>query len=143
MTRFIMAFSALMILTACNTKEIIRYEYKSTTMLGSRTLTITKDSVISSYSGRIESNRQARKTTAQEWEALKTSANGIKLEEIRDLKSPTNRRATDAAPFGKVMLTTADSTYRSASFDGYESHEMLKPLMEVIKEIANSVDKEE
>lgn len=135
-----MVFAAIAVLTACNTKEIIQYEYKSTTMLGSRTLTITKDSVISSYFGRMEANRQARKTTPEEWEALKNSAKTIKLEEIRDLKSPTNKRATDAAPFGKVMLTTADSTYRSASFDGFDSHEMLKPLMEVIKEIANTVE---
>lgn len=140
MKRLLMVFAAIAVLTACNTKEIIQYEYKSTTMLGSRTLTITKDSVISSYFGRMEANRQARKTTPEEWEALKNSAKTIKLEEIRDLKSPTNKRATDAAPFGKVMLTTADSTYRSASFDGFDSHEMLKPLMEVIKEIANTVE---
>ncbi|MGB1104599.1 MAG: hypothetical protein ACPG21_13365 [Crocinitomicaceae bacterium] len=140
MKRLLMLFAAIAVLTACNTIEIIQYEYKSTTMLGSRTLTITKDSVISSYSGRMEANRQARKTTPEEWEALKNSAKTIKLEEIRDLKSPTNKRATDAAPFGKVLLTTADSTYRSASFDGFDSHEMLKPLMEVIKEIANTVE---
>jgi len=137
--RYLIALLTFVSLAACKTPEIIQYEYKSTTMLGSRKVTVTKDSVISVYNGRMDANRQARKTTPEEWEALKNSANNINLEEIRDLPSPTNRRATDAAPFGSLLLTTKDSTYRSASFDGFDSHEMLQPLMDVMKEIANSV----
>ena len=139
--KYFIALFSLVVLAACSNQEIIQYEYKSTTMLGSRTVTVTQDSVISVYSGRIESNRQARKTTPEEWEALKNGVQNVKLEEIKELPSPTNKRSTDAAPFGTIFLTTKDSTYKSASFDGYDSHEMLQPLMDVIKEIANSVSR--
>jgi hypothetical protein len=140
--RYLIALFSIVVLAACSTQDIIQYEYKSTTMLGSRTVTVTQDSVISVYSGRLESNRQARKTTPEEWEALKNSVKDVKLAEIKDLPSPTNKRSTDAAPFGTVYLTTKDSTYKSASFDGYDSHEMLQPLLDVLKEISNSVERE-
>ena len=81
-------------------------------MLGSRTTTITKDSVVTEYNGRMENRRTARATSSEEWLQLKESMKTVKLNDIADLESPTNRRATDAAPFGSVMITTKDSTYR-------------------------------
>lgn len=131
--RFLLAFTLLIFMFSCKTAEVLEYRYKSTTMLGTRTITITQDSVVTYYFGRAESKRTARATSSEEWLQLKESMKGVKLNEIADLASPTNHRATDAAPFGSVEIVTKDSTYRSASFDGFDSHEQLLPLLTTIK----------
>lgn len=125
----------LMVLVSCKTVDIVKYQYKSTTMLGSRTITITQDSVVTEFNGRMESNRTARATSFEEWVQLKESMKSVDLDEIALLESPTNRRATDAAPFGSVLISTKDSTYQSASFDGFDAHIKLTPLMVVIQNI--------
>lgn len=136
--KFIVACLGLMIMVSCKTADVLQYQYKSTTMLGSRTITITKDSVVTEYMGRMENTRTARATSSEEWLQLKESMKRVKLNDIADLESPTNRRATDAAPFGSVMITTKDSTYRSASFDGFDANEQLLPLLTIIKKISET-----
>jgi len=128
--------AGLLVLVSCKTVEVVKYEYRSTTMLGSRTVTITQDSIVTAYSGRAEATREARATTPEEWTALKEGMSNVDLKAIASLESPTNKRSTDASPYGMVKISTADSTYQSASFDGYDSHEMLAPLMVEIKKIA-------
>ena len=121
---------------ACATQEIVKYEYRSTTMMGKRTLTITKDSVISDYQGRASSNRVARAITSEEWQAIQESSEDVKLKKLAKLEAPTNERQTDASPYGVLLISTADSTYISASFDGYNAHEKLLPLMGQIKKLS-------
>lgn len=134
--KYILPIIAAFLIISCKTTDIVQYEYKATTMLGSRILTVTQDSVISSFSGRTAPSRTARATTPEEWNELKASVAGLKLETISDLESPTNKRATDASPYGSVKLTTKDSTYHSSSFDGYDSHKSLLPLTAVMQKIA-------
>ncbi len=136
--KFIVACLGLMMMVSCKTIEVMQYEYKSTTMLGSRTITITQDSVVTEYNGRMENTRTARATSSEEWLQLKESMKTVKLDDISDLESPTNYRATDAAPFGSVIITTKDSSYQSASFDGFDANEQLLPLLTVIKKISET-----
>lgn len=136
--KYILPLIAVFLIMSCKTADIVTYEYKSTTMLGSRILTVTQDSVVSSYRGRTEPTRSARATTSQEWAELKASVVNLKLKNISDLEAPTNKRATDAAPYGSVILTTKDSSYHSSSFDGYVSHKDLMPLMNVMRVIAGN-----
>ena len=124
-----------LVFTACKSGDIISYKYSSTTMMGKSEWTITEDSVIYTFNGRSEPKREARATKATEWSALNKAIENIKLEEIADLKAPTEMRATDAAPFGKVYISTKDSTFKSKAFDGYNSHETLQPLLDEIKKI--------
>jgi hypothetical protein len=134
--KYILPIIAAFLIISCKTTDIAQYQYKATTMLGSRILTVTQDSVISSFAGRTTPTRTARATTPEEWNELKASVAGLKLETIATLESPTNKRATDASPFGSLKLTTKDSTYHSSSFDGYDSHKSLLPLTAVMKKIA-------
>lgn len=136
--KYFIAFIGLMIMFSCKTVDPLQYQYKSTTMLGSRTIIITKDSVVTEYNGRMENTRTARATSSEEWLQLKESMKTVKLNDIADLESPTNRRATDAAPFGSVSITTKDSTYQSAGFDGFDANEQLLPLMLIIKKISET-----
>ena len=135
--KYILPLVAALVLFSCKTVEIVEYQYRSSTMLGTRTITVTQDSVVTNYNGRSESTHTARATSAEEWLELKASVKNVKLNDIRTLEAPSNKRSTDASPYGSVMLSTKDSTYQSASFDGYVSHSMLLPLMDAIKKISN------
>jgi len=104
-------------------------------MMGKTTVSITKDSVITSFNGRGEAKLDVRKTTESEWVDLMKSLAEVDLNKIASLESPTNKRATDAAPYGTIEITTKDSVYTSASFDGKNPHEMLMPVMNEIVEI--------
>lgn len=136
--KYILPIIAAFVLLACKTTDVVKYEYRSSTMLGTRTITVTQDSVVTDFNGRIGSNRTARATTPQEWKELEASVKGLNLKEINDLPAPTNKRSTDAAPFGMVKLSTADSTYHSSSFDGFDSHAKLLPLMAIFQKIAKN-----
>ena len=78
-------------------------------------------------------------TAPEEWAELQLSVEKVNLKTLADLPSPTNRRQTDAAPFGSVSLTTKDSTYVSGGFDGYNAGPSLTPLMTIIQRIANAI----
>lgn len=126
---------ATTLLISCNETDIVSYEYHSTTMMGKTVVVITQDSVVTTFNGRGEPTRSARATQSSEWTALAGSLKNVDLSKISSLESPTNKRATDAAPYGTIIVTTKDSTYTSASFDGKNPHDMLKPLMEEIVKV--------
>jgi hypothetical protein len=135
-TNILMITVATLVTMACATQNIVQYEYRSTTMMGERKLIITKDSIVSDYQGRSSANRVVRATTAEEWQAIQTSSEDLNLKKLADLEAPTNNRQTDASPYGVLLISTPDSTYISASFDGYNAHEKLLPLMGQIKKLS-------
>lgn len=129
-------FFGVCVLTMLSCKELnfTKVEYRSTTMMGKTLVEITQDSVVVSFTGRGEPTRTARKTDSSEWMNLASALEGVDLNKIATLEAPTNKRATDAAPYGTIIISTKDSTYTSASFDGKNPHEMLMPLMnEIVK----------
>ena len=122
------------LLVSCEETDVVQYEYISSTMMGRTVVTITQDSVVTTFNGRGEPTRNARKTEASEWSALFKSLAEGDLNKMPTVESPTNGRATDRSPYGTLIITTKDSAYTSASFDGKNPHEMLMPLMnEVVK----------
>jgi len=128
----LLTFSVLLV--ACKELDVVKYEYRSTTMMGKTVVTITADSVVTEFNGRKESTRNARVTEPTEWAALAASLKEVDLDKIATLQAPTEKRATDAAPYGTIIISTKDSVYTSASFDGKNPHEMLQPLMkEIVK----------
>src|SRR5687768_16160887 len=129
---FILMLNVLLV--SCGEDDIVKYEYFSTTMMGKTIVTIRPDSVITTFNGRGTPTRTARATDASEWTALYKSLEGVDLDQIGTLEAPSDKRSTDAAPFGKIIVTTKDSVYISALFDGKNPHEMLMPLMnEIVK----------
>jgi len=124
------------ILVACVESEVEKVEYRSTTMMGKTMVTITKDSVITEFTGRGEPWRNVRTTGSAEWPDLLKLLSEVKLKDIPTYEAPTNKRATDAAPFGTLFVHTKDSVYKSQTFDGYDSHDALQPVMDHIKKMA-------
>jgi len=128
------AFISIGLLFSCSEEDIVQYQYTSTTMMGKTVVTVRQDSVITTFNGRGTPTRTARATEVSEWSSLFKSLEGVELSEISTLEAPTNKRATDAAPFGTIIITTKDSVFTSSTFDGKNPHEMLMPLMnELVK----------
>jgi hypothetical protein len=124
------------LLTACIESEVVKVEYRSTTMMGRTMVTITKDSVTTSFNGRGEPWSNSRSTTPGEWTDLLKLLSEIKLKDIPTYEAPTNKRDTDAAPFATLFVHTKDSTFESKTFDGYDAHDMLQPTMDQIEKMA-------
>lgn len=134
MKLFLLSALSIVICISCKELNFTKVEYRSTTMMGKTLVEITQDSVVVSFTGRGEPTRTARKTDSSEWMNLASAMEGVDLNKIATLEAPTNKRATDAAPYGTIIITTKDSSYTSASFDGKNPHEMLMPLMnEIVK----------
>jgi hypothetical protein len=133
--RYLVVGFLAVILFACKEKEVSKFEYQTVTMMGKTTLVVTKDLVTVDFAGRGEPTHYERATSSDEWVALMSSLTTVKLDEINSLEAPSNKRATDAAPFAKMLFHTPDSTYESASFDHKNPHVMLMPTMEVILKV--------
>jgi len=123
------------ILFSCEETDIVQFDYQSTTMMGKTIITVRQDSVITSFVGRGNPTRTARATQNSEWLALVNSLKDVDLTKISTLESPTNKRATDAAPFGTLIVTTKETVFTSSAFDGKNPHEMLMPLMNEMAKI--------
>lgn len=125
----------ILVFFSCQDLEIQKVSYSSATMMGRTVTTITKDSVVVTFNGRGEPTYSARATTSAEWESIMKSLAEVDLKKIAELEAPSNKRATDAAPFGMFEISTKDSTYQSNGFDGKNPHSMLIPLMEEVLKI--------
>lgn len=122
-------------LISCKELEVEKFEYQTVTMMGKTILSVTKDKVIVDFNGRGEPTHFERDTKDSEWVALMSGLREVKLDEVNSLKAPSDKRATDAAPFAKMLFSTPDSTYMSASFDHKNPNAMLMPIMDEILKI--------
>lgn len=127
-------FFGLILLAACTTpSQVVSYQYTRTTQMGKTVITVRQDSTITTTIGRTGNDRQAILTEATTWTALNEAVKEVDFKQIGSLESPTNKRQTDAAPFGMLSFELKDTTYHSASFDGITAPEMLMPIMNVFK----------
>lgn len=122
-------------LISCEELEVKQYEYHSTTMMGRTSWVVNQDSTIVSFQGRGEPWRMAAVTPENRWNNLNSAMKGVDLLKVSSLEAPSNKRATDAAPFGKFVFVGKDSTITSSDFDDGNPHEMLKPLMQVMEQV--------
>mgnify|MGYP006087823361 FL=1 len=69
------------------------------------------------------------------WENCLRLLDQINLENLANLKSPTNRRQFDGAAFAKLTIIRNEDTIQSNSFDHKQPPSELKPLVEYILSI--------
>lgn len=103
-----------------------------------KTIILRPDSVFyhenNPKTGDIEANRE---TVPAEWKQLTEAVSGLSLDDIDKLESPTNNRASDKALHSNITIKTSKGEYKSSTFDGYNPHKKLSPLVEQIREIEN------
>lgn len=122
-------------------KEITMIEFSSGGMSGyNERIQITPDKVITT----IEQKRSQEDAvirehaiTKDEWSQLVSTLESIDFSEIENFESPTMKRAYDGAMHSEIIVATSTKKYVSPSFDDYNPHEKLQPLMNGIRELAN------
>ncbi|MCB9225160.1 MAG: hypothetical protein R2780_01110 [Crocinitomicaceae bacterium] len=128
-------------LISCKDLDITKVSYSSTTMMGRTVLSVSPDSVVFTFNGRGEPTYYARETKSSEWEGIMKSLAEVDLKKMAELEAPSNKRMTDAAPFGQFLISTKDTTYESAGFDGKNPNEVLMPVMQEMLKIQESIKK--
>ncbi|MEX1003709.1 MAG: hypothetical protein WDZ35_16435 [Crocinitomicaceae bacterium] len=139
--RYLILFLIAFMTISCEETDLKKVEYHTTTMMGRTVTTVTPDSVVVTFSGRGEPTHYSRKTKSGEWASIVESVKDIKFDEIAELEAPSNKRATDAAPFAKFVFETKKGTFESNGFDGGNPHEMLMPVMKAIEEVKKGNEK--
>jgi hypothetical protein len=122
----------------CQDENIVtKVEFTSLTRGHQKEVFISADSLIIYVSHRGENKMIKRKLEAGEWDELLVSIPKINREELSTLPSPTSRRAFDGAKHSVIQIYGKDAGPWSHSFDDENPHELLHPLMDVIKRIAS------
>jgi hypothetical protein len=73
------------------------------------------------------------KISNADWKQLMSSLNAIRLEELPNLKAPTEKRFYDGAAIAGLKITSKDKTYETSSFDhGFPPAEIKKLVDKIV-----------
>ena len=70
--------------------------------------------------------------TDEQWKALVTELEKIDLEEIPNLKAPTEKRFHDGAAMANLKITYKEKTYESQTFDNGFPPEKIKKIVNTV-----------
>jgi hypothetical protein len=115
-----------------DTSDIANIRFKTFTRGASKSITISRDSISVSSTGRAGENPVRCKIKKEDWSLLTKQFNEVDVTDIPSLTSPTNKRAVDGAWHSEIVIQTTSKKSFSHSFDNEEPHEKLKSLMQVI-----------
>jgi hypothetical protein len=122
--------------TSTTTNPIKKVVFNTGSRGYQREVKLTKDSVLitinSSFEDRPSKNIK-KGIAAADWNQITTALNGVDVTQMRQLESPTMKRAVDAADHSNIAIVT-DNEYIH-SFDNTDPHAQLKKLMAVILEL--------
>jgi hypothetical protein len=82
----------------------------------------------------------ARPIDAKEWKSLLQIVQKIDVKELASLKAPSDKRATDSALHGSIIITTAGGQSYTHGFDNEDPHQKLVPLMKEIRKISDRTE---
>src|SRR3954462_14209426 len=122
--------------------DIKQIEFRTGSRGYNKRITLTTDSVtLIVNSSRDDDPSRNSKTVlkAEEWNKLIASLEGVDIRQLDKLKSPTMKRAVDAAD-GSTLTIISDKE-SSHSFDGLDPDAQLKKLLDVILEIVKDRSK--
>ena len=114
-------------------------EYTANTRGFYQKITI-KDQMVSVLKDRNNSDKAINtKITDADWAALINDFKEVKLETLKDLKAPTEKRFYDGAAIANLKITYKDKDYETTSFDHGFPPKEIKKLVDKI----NSFSKKE
>jgi hypothetical protein len=134
---YLLVFCSLSTVATCQSPHTVsRIEFSTLTRGFQKQLFLKPDSLIEIVDGRQEANKVVKRSLNQaDWERLVKSLDGIRLEEIPSLQSPTTRRAFDGARHSTIKITIQDGKEFEHTFDDENPHPKLKDLMEAILKV--------
>ena len=115
-------------------------EYVANTRGFYQKITIEKQMVSISKERNDQGITEENKISDADWKELIDLFQDINLDEIKDLKSPTEKRLYDGAAIANIKITYKGITYESPSFDhGFPPYE-IKKLVNKINSFAKQKD---
>ena len=107
-------------------------EYTATTRGFFQKITIKNHEVFVSKERNSTAIEKGIKISDADWNEMVRDFQAINLDEIHNLKSPTEKRFYDGAPIANLKITFKDKTYESQSFDhGFPPAEIEKLVVKI------------
>jgi len=86
------------------------------------------------------SKPETKPCTEDQWETLITLLKTVNIEQIPNLKAPSENRFFDGAAIAKLKITYKGTVYESASFDHGNPPEEIAPLVKEILSISENIE---
>ncbi len=102
-------------------------------------VTIDKDR-IEKTADRSLTNKSTIKCSENDWSTLLALIEKVQIEDLNEIKAPTDKRLFDGAPSAQIKLIYQTQTYSSSSFDHGHPPEEIKPLVNTILSLAESIE---
>ena len=115
-------------------KNIV-FEYESSTRGNFKKVIVKEDAVLTTFE-RDGSKFTTQKMSKETWNRLMTLLNNVNLEQMKDLKAPTNNRASDRAASGKLTVVTQENTFVSDFFDHGNPPAKIAEITKMIVDLA-------
>lgn len=109
----------------------ISFEYEAMTRGSFNKVIITHDSIVT-VKDRDMKNVVTATISKADWNSLLSSLEKVDVNNIQDLKSPTNKRMYDGALIANLKIIKEGKTYQSAGFDHGEPPAEIKAVVEKI-----------
>ena len=124
---------------AVNTLSITQFEYSATTRGSSFSCTVTSKGVQIASKG-MEQYDKYKLITNQQWVELLKLSNDMALDRLDELKAPSSKSETDRSRIAKLTIGKKDKNFESNSFDEGNPPVVLRPLINYILTLAETVD---
>lgn len=124
--------------------EIVSVEVSKSSRGYSEEIRLTPDSVFTFKENRIEGAapvRQVSPLPEGAWQKLVKTLDGVDLNELGQMPSPTMNRASDAAMHSSIRIRTAKGETYSHGYDDEDPHPVLKPLLEMVRTITGPAER--
>lgn len=112
-------------------------EYEANTRGFYQKIVIQKQT-ISVSRDRKGSDAQSEKISDADWKSLIAAFQEINLEDLQNLKAPTEKRFYDGAAIGNLKVIYKDKTYETSGFDHgvppVEIEHLVNKMLELVKE---------
>ncbi len=118
--------------------ENILIEYSATTRGFYKHIVVNKKTIMVENSRGEKAKTQA--CTKTNWEKLLKSLRNINIEDIPNLKAPSDKRFFDGAAIANISIRYNDSIYKSSSFDHGNPPTEIAELVKEILSISENVE---
>jgi hypothetical protein len=143
--KLILLFTGMVLMGTCepkqavNTLSITQFEYLATTRGSSFSCTVTSKGAQIASKG-MEQYDKYKLITNQQWLELLKLSNDIALDRLDELKAPSSKSETDRSRIAKLTIRKKDKNFESNSFDEGNPPVVLRPLINYILTLAETVD---
>jgi hypothetical protein len=114
--------------------------YKAMTRGSQKDVLITDKNYTDTTVRRGEEVKGKGNVTPDQWNAIVAEASKLDYGRLNSINAPSVKHQFDGALAANVIITTADSTYQSVTFDHGNPPAELKPLLKAMAAVSGSIN---